>query len=385
MFIISGLLASLSIAPLAYAGDAVPSLLEVDDAVLSSEPRANLWTGEGVSLGGILFPHLHLNSAFGTSTADSIDAITVGHHDPNREGFTFQNIELGSSLRLGENLEGFATYAAVIDQDNQWSGVLEEAFLKLKSLPGGFELRGGRYFNRFGFYNAVHPHGYLFVDKDLLEGRMLGEDGFATEGGEITWRMPTPFTSALSYSYGRAFVEEEEHGHGEEEEESRFEGEGAAFVDAIHSLHWLAKHDLNDFHQFTGHLSAAWGDNAYGLDTQVYTAGLEYLWRENGYEPDGRHLRWRTAVMTRDIDAISGHLPGEEEEEEEDYHEPALRGNHSGVGVSSSLHYGWNQSWEAGLGASWVEGIAGAGLEEDAYFTAGHLAPDAEHQPQTSA
>ncbi|MDA0812954.1 MAG: hypothetical protein O3C21_11285 [Verrucomicrobia bacterium] len=372
-YVVTGILA---IASFALAGENATERLDINEPTVPAA-STDLWTGEGVSLGGILFPHVHLNSAFGTSTSDDIvDQVAIGHHDPNREGFTMQNLELGTSLRLGEYLEGFATYAAVVDLDDEWSGGWEEAFLKVKSLPGGFELRGGRYFNRFGFYNAVHPHGYFFVDKDLLEGRILGEDSLATEGGEITWRLPTPFTSALSYSFGTAVVE----GHGDEhekEEEPPFEAEGAAFSNDLHNLHWLAKWDYNDFHQFSGHLSAAWGDNAFARDTSAYTVGVEYLWRENGYEPGGRHLRWRTAAMMRDINAISGHLPGEEEEEEElheeedehheeDEHEEeeARSASLSEWGLSSSLHYGWNDSLETGLGVAWVEGIAPAGLDE---------------------
>lgn len=375
------------LAPSIRAGEMEAIPME-EASPFAESAMADLWTGEGVSLGGILFPHLHLNSAFGTSTSDSIaEELVSGHHDPNREGLTVQNIELGVSLRLGDYIEGFATYAAVIDQEDEWSGVWEEAFLKAKSLPGGFEIRGGRYYNRVGFYNAVHPHSYFFVDKDLLEGRMLGEDGIATEGGEITWRLPTPFSSAVSYSYGEVFVEEG-HAHAEGEEEHLFEGEGAAFSDSLHSLHWVAKWDANDFHQFSGHLSAAWGDNGFGEDTTVYTAGVEYLWRENGYELGGRHLRWRTALMARDINAVSGHLPGEEEEhgdeddhghEEEEHHEEDEEHhdedeeNHdeerrheslSEWGISSSLHYGWNDQWEVGLGGAWIEGIESAGLEE---------------------
>ncbi|MEZ5303245.1 MAG: hypothetical protein R3F11_21780 [Verrucomicrobiales bacterium] len=309
------------IANTGVAGESTPPLLSEPDAAAVDAPAIDLWTGEGASLGGIVFPHVHLLAALGTSTSDAIaEELSVGHHDPNREGFTVQAIELGASLQFGEYIEGFATYGAVIDLDDD-GPARGEAFLKAVNLPGGFELRGGRYFNRFGFYNAVHPHGYFFVDKDLLEGRMLGEDGIATEGGEITWRLPTPFTSALSYSFGKAVTEAHDHahGHGGEGEEPEFEAEGAAF-DELHSLHLIAKWDYNDFHQYTGHLSAAWGDNAFGEDTGAYTAGVEYLWRENGYERGGRHLRWRTAVMLRDIDAVSGHLPGESEESEHEEH-----------------------------------------------------------------
>lgn len=375
----------LSIA-IGHAGE--PQFLLSEDLAEESASRGaevDLWTGEGVSIGGILFPHIHFLAAAGLSSADAPENLALGHHDPNREGITIQNIEFGSSLRLGDHLEGFAVYAAVIDQNDDWSGEWEEAFLKWKGIPGGFEVRGGRYFNRFGFYNALHPHGYFFVDKDLLEGRMLGEDSLTTEGGELTWNLPTRYPSAISYSYGEALLEDHAHVHGEEAhaEEALFEGESGYFSDSLHTLHWIGKWNYNDFHQFTGHVSVAWGDNGFGRDSMVYGAGLEYLWRENGLEAGGRAFRGRLAAIYREIDAYGGgHHDDHDHEETDDHdhededddhdHEEEERHEEDDLvsrtltewGVSSSLHFRWNRYLETSLGVSWVEGISGAGLDE---------------------
>ncbi len=343
----------------------------------STDPRPNLWTGENVSLGGVLFPHFHFLSSFGYSTAEDIEeTLVAGHHDPNRDGFTVQNIEMGASLRLGNYVRGFATYAAVIDLDDEWSGGWEEAFGKLENLPGGFELRGGRYFNRLGFANALHPHGYFFVDKDLVEARMFGEDGITSEGVELTWRLPTPFTSVISYSYGDVFVEDEGHAHGGEEHahEAPFDIEGAGFAGDVQTLHWINRWNYNDFHQFTGHVSAAWGDNLFRCDTVIFAGGLEYLWRQNGFEPGGKHLRLRASAILRDIGARSGELPGEEphgheDEHGEETHAPGRSRDLREWGTGLSAELGFADRWEAGLGLSWVEGIAEAEVPERFRFS----------------
>jgi hypothetical protein len=312
--------------------------------------RGTDWaTGEDISLGGILFPNFHFSTSLGASSGNP-EELAVGHHDPNREGITVQNIEFGSSLRAGEYLEGFATYAAVIDHDDAWAGSLEEAFGKIKNLPWGFEVRGGRYYNRFGFYNNVHPHAYMFVNRDLLEARMLGEDSVTTEGGEVSWRIPgnNQWNGALSLSYGRAFLEEEEHG--EEEEEALFEPEGAFFDDDIFSADLRVTYHHNDFHQWMALASYMTGDNAYGRSTDVYALGVEYQWRGNGFEAGGRHFRWRAEAIHREAGAVGTSGADRRQLDES--------------GVATTAMYGFNDRLQTGIQGAWVEGIADAGLSE---------------------
>jgi hypothetical protein len=321
-------------------------------------------TGNGVTLGGILSPHFHFDAIYGGSTADPERLIT-GHHDPDREGWTISNIEFGASLRAGEHFEAFGAYAAKIDLDDKWQGEFEEWFGKLKDLPGSLELRGGKYYNRFGIQNTYHPHGFDWADQYLVNGRFLGEDNLATVGGEVTWKLPVGWTSLVSVSFGVA-PEREEEDHAEPEVEPIFEAEGATFDDIITAANWTNLMDWNDFHQFRAGLSGAWGDNLWGLTTQIYGSHFEYQWRENGYESGGNYFRWRTEAMLRNFDAISGHLPGEEPEEEEgeDEHERERNGSLNEIGVYTSLAYGFDNGIELALRGEFVEGIASAGMDK---------------------
>lgn len=324
-------------------------------------------TGDGVSLGGYLFPHLHAFGVFGGSTGDS-EFLANGHHDPQGDA-TLQALEPGASLRVGDHLQGFATYSANTDGEGHFDGAWEEAFLKLVDLPFDLELRGGLFLNRFGFQNALHNHGWLYVDQNLVNGRLLQEGELATIGGEVTWNLPTPWTSALSTSVGglpSAHEHDHEHAHGGDD--PGFEAEGANFDSWLAGANYVAKYDYNDFHQFTGTLSGAWGDNAFGRNTSLYGVGLEYLWRENGYEPGGLSVRFRNEVMLRRIDALSGHLPGEEDPDHDEHGAHQEEASHAAtldeMGASSLLVLGVNDRFETGVRGGWVSGIGEMSLDE---------------------
>ncbi len=336
-------------------------------ATHSSEP--NWLTGENVSLGGMVFPHLHFQSVYGGTTADEVEHLGAGHHDAVSDGWTIQGFEFGASLRPVEWFEAFGTYHLFQEADSRdWDGEFEEWFGKIKNIPGGFELRGGRYLNRFGFHNQTHTHGWDFVDNNLVNGRFLGDDGLYTIGGEVTWTLPVSWTSLISVSVGVA--PEHDHDHeGHEHEEPAFEAEGALFNDTFMTANWTNNWDYNDFHQFRFGASGAWGDNEFGETSQVYGLHVEYQWRENGYESGGRYLRWRTEGMLRHFDAVAEELHEHEEEQgapheeqNEEYHVES--GSFSEFGIYSALAYGLGNGLELGLRGEFVEGIADAGLDE---------------------
>ena len=320
-------------------------------------------------------PHFHAFGVAGNSTADPA-ALASGHHDPQRDGFNFnQGLEGGFSLRAGEWLEAFTTGILAYDSaESEWNPEMEEAFGKIKNISGGFELRGGRYLNRFGRQNALHPHGYDFVDQNLVNGLFLGDDGLATDGGEISWLPPTPFTSVLSVSYGKLRPGDDhghEHGGDDGEEEYEFEAEGANFAGNPLTARYLARGNRNDFHQFAGGVSWARGKNGFARDTQVFGVDFEYQWRENGLEAGGRAFRWNNEVFVRQVEARSGHLPGEEsaEEEEHDEHghdeheehgETARDADLHQTGFASSVVYTAHPRVDLGLRAEWAQGLDGS-------------------------
>jgi hypothetical protein len=50
----------------------------------TSDAKTADWvTGENVSLGELLYPHLHFNSIYGGSSGEA-ESFASGHHDPRR-------------------------------------------------------------------------------------------------------------------------------------------------------------------------------------------------------------------------------------------------------------------------------------------------------------
>lgn len=368
----------LGASPLA-AGTATPSTKDSSPTNSTPATETNWLTGENVSLGGVLFPHFHFQSVYGQTTADDVEHFGAGHHDPVTDGWTIQGFEFGASLRPTEWFEAFGTYHLFQEADTRdWDGEFEEWFGKIKNIPGGFELRGGRYLNRFGFHNQTHTHGWDFVDNNLVNGRFLGDDGLYTIGGEVTWTLPVSWTSLISVSVGVVPEHEHDHDHeGHEHEESLFEAEGALFNDTVVVANWTNNWDYNDFHQFRFGASGAWGDNEFSRTSQVYGLHVEYQWRENGYETGGRYLRWRTEGMLRHFDATAedhdhehGHEHEHEEEEHGEHHEDeeeehhAESGSFTEFGIYSALVYGFGNGLELGLRGEYVKGVTDAGLDE---------------------
>jgi hypothetical protein len=317
----------------------------------SSAP-ADWLTGDGVSLGGIIFPHFHFTSTYGGSTGEP-QALRVAGEDPQRNGWSIQGLEFAVSARITPWLEGFGNlHLSYNSADRKWEHEFEEWFGKIKDIPGGFELRGGRYLNRFGFENSIHNHGWDYVNQELVNGRFLGSDGLATLGGEVTWTVPVSWTSLISVSAG-----EPPTAPGRTAGLSpkiAFDPARAAFRDTFAVANWTNNADYNDFHQFRFGLSAAWGTNDFDRATRIYGTHLEYQWRKNGYEAGGDYFRWRSEAMIRTFGAVSDPLPVRTAVRAGDLHE---------FGTYSAFAYGLDCGVEFGLRGDFVSGIAAAGLD----------------------
>jgi hypothetical protein len=77
---------------------------------------------------GWFTPSVYLSLAAGASTADHVEDLALGHHDPTRKEGTVQGLELGMSMRAHKHLEGFATYNLHYGAGEEWEGEWEEAF-----------------------------------------------------------------------------------------------------------------------------------------------------------------------------------------------------------------------------------------------------------------
>lgn len=293
-----------------------------------------------------LEPTLHFRAAHGNTSLPA-DEVAFGGHDPSEDNFNFQGFELGTNIHLGEYVKGFATVNIFKRDGEDFESEFEEGFLKSINLPGGFEIRGGRMLARFGDQNARHLHAWDFADANMTNVRFLGEDGFAYDGGELTWLVPTSYDDTLSIGFGSAVAhdhEEEEpamggggHAHDEEAEMARPEKN-------IIVVRYQAQFGPSDFHRFQAGGSFLTGDNGFGMTTNIYGADFTYTWRENGLEPGGRQFRWRSEWLMRDVENDEG---GFEDS-----------------GFNSALLWEFVDDWEAGLRYGYLEGVADPELAE---------------------
>jgi len=292
------------------------------------EHEANLWTGEGVSLGGVLFPDFHFQAAAGDSSAEPAD-LAVGHHDPDRRGITIQNIEFGLVARLTERFTFVSHYAVKIDLEDHWNDELEEVYFNAKDLPGGLAVRAGRFYAPIGRHNLLHPHDFTFVDQHLASGRMVGEDSLALHGAQISLpvvrALPMGWSDRITLAFGKTPEPEEEgeeHADGaeveplsgalEEAEEvhEAIDGEGALHDGWTFVADYSVSREWGQQRVQTG-VSGAWGENRAGGDTQLYALHGEYLWRAGGahehhVDVHGNYFRVHGELWLRNWDAPSG-------------------------------------------------------------------------------
>lgn len=328
----------------------------------SAAPAADAWERyNDWSIGGVLFPNIHMHGIGGFSSGD-VEALETGGHDPKRETFSAQAIEPGLSLKT-KYVEGFANYLFYQDHAGDWDGELEEAFGKIVNIPGGLELKGGRFLPHFGALNDRHLHGWDFVDSELANSRFLGDDGLLLEGAELSWTLPfqmdPTFVSIASLGFGNAPAHDHAHHEHGEGEEIPHEGEGAFLTDDVLTARLMGRYRFDDFHSVTSGLSWAGGTNAFGERTDVFGIDAEYLWRENGLEAGGRAFRWRNEFLWRDVEAFSQH-----DEDEDGVIDETFRGTYQDCGFHTHLIYSWNERLDTGLRLAWLDGTADFGQDE---------------------
>jgi hypothetical protein len=116
---------------------------------------------------------------------DDISIQQTGAHDPNRTGFTFQQLEF--------HIASFADQLIRVESNLVFSafGVeVEEAYARSLNLPARLQLRLGQFYTPFGIVNAQHPHAWSFTDQVLVNGKFFGGEGSRGLGAELSWLVP---------------------------------------------------------------------------------------------------------------------------------------------------------------------------------------------------
>jgi len=251
--------------------------------------------------------------ALAYSSARNLDQIEVGDHDPQQRGFNARNIELAFDGAVDPYFEGFANIVFKLDNDNETSVEVEEAFMQTTDLPFNLQLKGGQFFAAFGRINPTHPHTWDFADDPLVHGLFLGPDGLRGVGGQISWIVPVPWYSQLILGV--------QNGRGSTGFSFRNPGDNGIFFDRITTdremrgledfvwiPRWENSVDLSPTQVVLVGASGAFGSNDTGSNTrtQIYGGDFLYKWKSAHAEGGFPFVKWQTEVMYRRYEAGRG-------------------------------------------------------------------------------
>lgn len=201
----------------------------------------------------------------------SEEPMQLGAHDPNRTGFTFQQLEMA----LGANVDPFFRFDANL-VFSEFGVEVEEAYGTTLAIPGRLQFRYGQYLTAFGRLNRTHPHSWSFVDQPLVNGKFFGGEGSRGLGAEVSWLAPTPWYLELIASMNMAI--------GECCARSFFGGDNPGVRGVDDFLYTLAIKQFFDLSPDWGlqfGLSGQFGPNPTGLGnrSEIYGADLYLRYR----------------------------------------------------------------------------------------------------------
>jgi hypothetical protein len=330
-----------------------------DTSVVTSAPETISSTGAGASLtqpitigGGKNYMNISFDGLFALaySSARDLDHIEVGDHDPQQRGFNARNIELAFDGAVDPYFEGFANIVFKLDNDNETSVEVEEAFMQTTSLPFNLQLKGGQFFAAFGRLNPTHPHTWDFADTPLVNGLFLGPDGLRGVGAQASWTLPLPWYSQLIFA--------SQNGRGSTGFSFRNPGDNGMFFDRIttdrearglQDFVWIPRFEnsfnLSETQTVLAGVSGAFGSNETGANsrTQIYGADLLYKWKSARAEGGFPFVKWQTEFMYRRFEA--GHGADDSFPVAEKFHD---------WGLYSQVLWGFKKGWVVGIRGDYV-------------------------------
>jgi hypothetical protein len=331
----------------------------IDTSVVTSAPETISTTGAGASLtqpitigGSKNYMNISLDGLFALaySSARDLDHIEVGDHDPQQRGFNARNIELAFDGAVDPYFEGFANIVFKLDNDNETSVEVEEAFMQTTNLPFNLQLKGGQFFAAFGRLNPTHPHTWDFADTPLVNGLFLGPDGLRGVGAQVSWTLRLPWYSQLIFA--------SQNGRGSTGFSFRNPGDNGMFFDRIttdrearglQDFVWIPRFEnsfnLSDTQTVLVGASGAFGSNETGANsrTQIYGADLLYKWKSARAEAGFPFVKWQTEFMYRRFEA--GHGADDSFPVAETFHD---------WGLYSQVLWGFKKGWVAGIRGDYV-------------------------------
>ena len=114
-------------------------------------------------------------------------ALALGGRD---RGLQLGHSDLTASGPLGTQFKAHLGAVLATHEGRLERGV-EEAWLETTRLPGGLQVRAGRFASQIGYLNQQHPHADDFVERPLLYRAFFGGH-WNDDGLRLNWTAPTP-------------------------------------------------------------------------------------------------------------------------------------------------------------------------------------------------
>jgi len=262
-----------------------------------------------------------LTTAGGSTVGnDSLAKLQAGGHDPNRLGFTVQNVELSFNAAVDPFFDAQANIIYLISANGESVVELEEAFFLSRALPAGLQIKAGQFYTEFGRFNNQHPHTWAFVDQPVIASRLLGADGLRSQGARLSWLMPASWYSEIYFTVQNAngetthsfMGEGSAHSHGHEQDDTATFAEYEivdrpvnGLEDFLYATRWLNGLDLSETLSANFGISGLYGPNNTGLKTETLIYGLDiYLkWQPARTNKGFPFVAWHTEWMHRDYQA----------------------------------------------------------------------------------
>lgn len=319
-----------------------------EEAFVYNVGEVNYLTGEGVNLGGFLFPSLYVNGTTGGfDPGFGAEDFATSEHDPQNDT-GIQAIELHLDLNFNEVVTGMVSGFGHQGHDEVWEAELEEAYLHW-NVTDDLGIGGGQFLNAFGFQADQHLHDWFFVNQNLANSRLLNEGELITQGGEILVKTPSSGLLTLGFGQVRTHVHEEDPGPHPPDE---VHADEAGFSNSIFTADYQFRLPFDD--SITGSTSLAVGENGFERDSTVYGFGFRKVWNGHDHGHGGPDfctgaIMFQSEFIGRAVDAFT---------------EGGDAVEFSDRGVSTSLHYGLSDRTTLSVRHDWVSAVEVAELSD---------------------
>lgn len=316
-------------------------LLALISAGVTNAPTATAGNGYFVMNNKTIDIGLSALFAAGGSSVGEANVLDLqgGGHDPNRIGFTIQNIELTVGGAVDPFFDGQANIIYQINEQGETVIELEEVYALSKQLPYGLQLKVGQYFTEFGRLNNRHPHTWRFTDQPIILTRLFGGDGLRSQGARLAWLSPLPWYSEFYVGVQNARGEttasfiSDSRLVGTNNDVSNHPINGPE--DFLYSFRWLNGIDVSDTISSNLGVSALFGPNSSGDSNRTQITGMDLYvkWQAETSQAGFPFIAWHSEY-------IMGHYNADTSNQSKTWKDN---------GWFSQLSYGYKKGWVAGV------------------------------------